>query len=367
MNKTPDGRLLRVAVVFGGRSSEHAISCLSAAAVMSALEAGGFEVVPVGITREGRWVLPTSDRSQLAMQGRTLPEIVDGLEVFLPAAPTHRGLVAMDPTRGAQQLADVDAVFPVLHGPFGEDGTIQGLLEMAGVPYVGAGVLGSAVGMDKEFTKRLLAEAGLPIGPFRVLRTGQHWRDIEVASLGLPLFVKPARAGSSIGVSKVDSLDELDAAVAVAREVDSKVLIEAAVVGREIECGVLEAATAGDAPLASVPAEIRVVSGHDWYDFDAKYLDDACEFDIPAKLPDEVLARVQRMAADVFTTLDCAGLARVDFFVTEDFDVYVNEINTMPGFTPISMFPRMFAESGISYPDLVARLVTTAVATRPRR
>jgi D-alanine-D-alanine ligase len=214
--------------------------------------------------------------------------------------------------------------------------------------------------MDKEFTKKLAAAAGIPVGPYAVLRAGQHLSDEDRERLGLPLFVKPARAGSSFGISKVRSYDDLDGAVATAREVDPKVLIEAAVAGREIECGVLEG-EAGGGPEASVLAEIRVVSDHEFYDFEAKYLDDSCEYDIPAALPERITRAVRELACRTFDALDCAGLARVDFFVTPELDIYLNEINTMPGFTSTSMFPRMWAASGLEYPKLVARLVRTAL------
>jgi D-alanine-D-alanine ligase len=349
-------RKTRVAVVFGGRSPEHAISCVSAGSILAALDPDEFEVVPIGITREGGWVLADADTASLAIQGRQLPEITDGSGESVVLAP--------DPTAraggGVRALADVDVVFPVLHGAYGEDGTIQGLFEMAGIPYVGAGVFASAAGMDKEFTKKLAAAEGIPIGPYVVLRAGQSLTEADREKLGLPVFVKPSRAGSSIGISKVSDWADLDGAIATARRVDPKVLIEAGIVGREVECGVLEGEYGG-APEASVPAEIRVLSGHDFYDFEAKYLDDVCEFDIPASLPPAVAETVQEYARRTFTALDCAGLARVDFFVTPDLDVYLNEINTMPGFTTISMFPRMWAASGLEYPKLVSRLVRTAI------
>jgi D-alanine-D-alanine ligase len=348
-----------VAVVFGGRSSEHAISCVSAGSILNALDPDEFEVVPVGITREGRWVLATGDPGSLTIAGRRLPEITDGSgsAVVLAPDPTARVVAAPE---GIRALSDVDVVFPVLHGSYGEDGTIQGLFEMAGLPYVGAGVFASAAGMDKEFTKKLAAAAGIPVGGYAVLRAGQSLREEDRNRLGLPVFVKPSRAGSSIGITKVHDWADLDAAVAAAREIDPKVLVEAAVVGREIECGVLEGEYGG-APEASVPAEIRVLRDHEFYDFEAKYLDDVCEFDIPADLPDEVTEQVRDYACRTFTALDCAGLARVDFFLTPDLKVYLNEINTMPGFTPISMFPRMWAASGLEYPKLVSRLVRTAL------
>jgi D-alanine-D-alanine ligase len=214
--------------------------------------------------------------------------------------------------------------------------------------------------MDKEFTKKLAQAAGIPVGPYAVLRAGQHLSPADRDRLGLPLFVKPSRAGSSFGISKVSTYEELESAIATARAIDPKVIIEAAVIGREIECGVIEG-EAGGPPEASACAEIRIVSGHDFYDFEAKYLDDSCEYDIPADLPERVTRRVQELACATFEALDCAGLARVDFFVTPELDVYLNEINTMPGFTSTSMFPRMWAASGLEYPKLVARLVRTAL------
>ncbi len=271
----------------------------------------------------------------------------------------------LDPDRAGEVFSRVDVVFPVLHGPFGEDGTIQGLLEMAGVPYVGAGVLASAAGMDKEFTKKLLAADGLPIGDLVVLRPGAATLTAEQRDrLGLPVFVKPARAGSSVGITRVTDWSALDRAIAVAREHDPKVLVEAAVPGREVEVGVLE--YPDGRVLASVPAEIRIVGGGgvspEFYDFEAKYLDDVCEFDIPAKLDDEVTERVRELAVAAFRALDGQGLARVDFFVGPAGELTVNEVNTMPGFTPISMYPRAWAVTGVDYPTLLTTLVETALA-----
>lgn len=351
----------RVAVVFGGRSSEHAISCVSAGSVLAALDRDQFEPVAVGITPQGRWVLGPTDPTALQIHERTLPEIKDGAPVILAGDPTSRGLVVVEPGQGVQALADVDVVFPVLHGAFGEDGTIQGLLEMAGLPYVGAGVFASAAAMDKEFTKKLLAAEGLPVGDYAVLRRGEKLSIEDRERLGLPVFVKPARAGSSIGISKVTDWADLDDAIATAREIDPKVLVEAAVLGREVECGVLEGENFAP-PDASLPAEIRMLAGTDWYDFEAKYLDDACEFDVPADLPADVTAELRAMAGKAFTALDCAGLARVDFFVRPDNSLVINEVNTMPGFTPISMFPRMWEATGVAYPDLLTRLIRTAQA-----
>ncbi len=348
--------------MFGGRSNEHAISCLSAGSVLAALDPDEYEIVPVGITREGRWVLTDGDPSALTLgAARDLPEITEasGLGVVLPGDPTARGLVVLDPAEGACALGDVDVVFPVLHGAYGEDGTIQGLLEMAGIPYVGSNVFASAAAMDKEFTKKLADAAGIPVGGYAFLRAGQSLSAADQERLGLPVFVKPARGGSSFGISRITDWARLDAAMATARAVDPKVIVEAAVFGREIECGVLEGEYGG-APEASSLAEVRVGSGHDFYDFEAKYLDNSCEYDIPAALPPEVTARIQSLACATFTALDCAGLARVDFFVTAELDIYLNEINTMPGFTAMSMFPRMWAATGLEYPKLVSRLIRTA-------
>ncbi|HVQ90628.1 MAG TPA: D-alanine--D-alanine ligase family protein [Mycobacteriales bacterium] len=354
------GRRVRVAVIFGGRSTEHAISCVSAGSVLGALDREQYEVIPVGITPKGGWVLPGGDPEALQITGRALPHVDSGTAVVLPADPTAGGLVVVEPGEGARVLDSVDVVFPLLHGAYGEDGTIQGLLEMAGVPYVGSGVLASAVAMDKEFAKKLLRADGLPVGDYAVLRPGQAPSEVDLSRLGMPVFVKPARAGSSVGITKVSSPDGLGAAIAGARNVDPKVLIEAAVPGREIECGVLEG-LAGGPPEASVPAEIRLVRGHDWYDFEAKYLDDACEFDVPADLPAGLTDRIRELACRVFTALDCAGLARVDFFVTPDGEPVVNEVNTMPGFTSISMFPKVWAATGLDYPSLLDRLIRTAI------
>ncbi|MFY1695203.1 D-alanine--D-alanine ligase family protein [Solwaraspora sp. WMMA2101] len=356
-------RKTRVAIVFGGRSTEHAISCVSAGSILAALDTDEYEIVPVGITRAGRWVLTTGDGSQLAITDRQLPEITDrsGAAVVLPADPTGNGIMVLDPADGpAVALAGVDVVFPALHGAYGEDGTIQGLLEMAGIPYVGAGVFASAAAMDKEFTKKLATVEGIPTGPYAVLRAGVSLSDADKERLGLPVFVKPSRAGSSYGITKVSDWADLDAAVATAREIDPKVLVEAAIVGREVECGVIEG-EAGGGPEASLLAEVRVVTDHEFYDFEAKYLDNSCEYDIPAALPADVTRQVQEYACRTFTALDCAGLARVDFFVTDDNQIYLNEINTMPGFTPTSMFPRMWSAAGLEYPKLVDRLIRTAL------
>ncbi len=363
---------VRVAVVFGGRSAEHAISCVSAGEVIAALDPDRYDVVKVGITPEGRWVLADPDQ-RLTIEDGKLPEVTGGTAVSLVGDPAGRGLAVLEPGAAiGPALTGVDVVFPVLHGAYGEDGTIQGLLEMAGLPYVGSGVFASAASMDKEFTKKLLAAAGLPQGDHVVLRdaTGAISADPALLDdaarerLGLPVFVKPSRAGSSIGITKVTDWAQFPEAVATAAAVDPKVLVEAAVPGREIECGVL-AGVGGGLPEASLPAEIRLRAGVDWYDFAAKYLDDAAEVDVPAVLDPEQTAAVQEASRRAYQALDCQGLARVDFFLGTGPDgrdrLVINEVNTMPGFTPISMFPRMWAATGVSYPELVDRLVRTAL------
>lgn len=355
-----------MAVVFGGRSNEHAISCVSAGSILRNLDPQRFDVVAIGITPQGSWVLTDGDPEALAITNRQLPEVGlhSGTLLLLAADPHWGGQLMSLPPGAGEVLASVDVVFPVLHGPYGEDGTIQGLLELAGVPYVGAGVLASAVGMDKEFTKKLLAADGLPIGPHAVLRPSRPTLDLdECQRLGLPAYVKPARGGSSIGVSRVSSWDELPGAVAEARRYDPKVIVEAAIDGRELECGVLE--FPDGTVQASTLGEIRVtgVRGREdaFYDFATKYLDDAAELDVPAKVDDDIADAVRQLAIRAFSAIDCQGLARVDFFLTDDGPV-INEINTMPGFTTISMYPRMWAASGIDYPTLLATMVETALA-----
>jgi len=362
------GRRPRVAVVFGGRSTEHAVSCVSAGSVLAAIDRDRYDVVPVGISREGRWVLAGDEPDKLAITGGELPEVPsDGAPVVLSGDPTHRGLAVHEPGQVPRELGEVDVVLPLLHGPYGEDGTIQGLLELAGVPYVGSGVFASAAAMDKGHMKALLQGAGLPVGPYAVV-TPRAWATDKaavretVAALGYPVFVKPARAGSSVGITKVHGPDELDDAVEVARSHDPRVVVEAMLDGREIECGVLEGLD-GSPPEASVPGEVVVGGDHEFYDFAAKYLpDEGTDLVIPADLPQDVVAEVQALAAQAFDALGCEGLARVDFFVTRAGRVVVNEVNTMPGFTPVSMFPLLWAATGIDYPALVDRLVQTALA-----
>jgi D-alanine-D-alanine ligase len=360
------GQRIRVAVVFGGRSSEHAISCVSAGSVLRALDPQRYEVVSVGVTPDGRWVLEADDPERLQITDGKLPA-VDGTRtsIVLAADPTRPDLEVHEAGDVPRSLGTVDVVFPVLHGPFGEDGTIQGLLEMAGVPYVGSGVLASAAAMDKGAMKTMFAQAGLEQAPYVVI-TDRGWRRgraaalEQVAALGMPVFVKPARAGSSLGITKVKRVDDLEAAIEEARRHDPRVVVEASVEGaREIECGVLVDAE-GD-PQASVCAEIVVTGEHEFYDFEAKYLDDAADLVVPADLPADVADRVRELALRAFDALGCEGLARCDFFLDRDGRVLINEVNTMPGFTSISMFPRVWAESGVAYPELVDRLVADAL------
>jgi D-alanine-D-alanine ligase len=347
----------RLAVIFGGRSTEHSISCISAGSVLGAMDRDRYDVVAIGIAPDGRWVLAGDDPAALEAHGRDLPSVDadTGAAVALAGDPSVKGLLVLEPGEVPRALSGVDVVFPLLHGPYGEDGTIQGLLELAGVPYVGSGVLASAVCMDKEYMKLVLGARGLPVGPYAVVRRGE---EPAVEGLEYPLFVKPARGGSSIGISKVTSPDGLREALDVAWADDPKAVVEQGIAGRELECAVIQGRDGGP-PEASLPAEVRVAG--DWYDFEAKYLDDATEFDIPAKVGDEMTARVRDLACRAFTATGCAGLARVDFFLTPGGEIVVNEVNTMPGFTPQSMYPRMWAASGVTYPELVDRLVSLAV------
>ena len=357
----------RVAVIFGGRSSEHAVSCSTAASVLTAIDRDRYDVVPIGITVDGKWVLESATAEQLALTAQQVPHVDDtATAVALSTDPHRRQIVEVEPDGASRALGQVDVVFPLLHGPWGEDGTIQGLFEMAGIRYVGSGVLASAVGMDKQYMKVVLAAAGLPVTPYVVIKPREWETDPAtareaVAALGQPVFVKPARAGSSLGITKVDDRDALDAAVEHARTFDPKVLVEAAALrSREVECGLLQ--RLDGTVEASVVAEITDYGDHEFYDFSAKYLGEAgVTLEVPAKLRPEVTERVQSLAVAAFTALDCEGLARADFFVGADGTVTVNEINTMPGFTPTSMYPRMWAESGVAYSELVDRLIALAL------
>lgn len=356
-----------VVLLFGGRSSEHTISCATASGVLSAIDRSKYDVIPVGITREGAYTLQPDDAALFAMNPSAMPSVPDnGTRVQWPTSAVTREMTYTDATGQSHSLGEVDVVFPILHGPFGEDGTVQGLLELVGLPYVGNGVLASALGMDKHFTKTALEAAGVSVAPW-ITVTPAAWsgdRDLwygRAVSLGLPLFVKPARAGSSVGVTKVTSLDELDAALQVAWAEDSKALIESAVVGREVECGVLSGRD-GAPTRVSVAGEI-IMHGRDFYDFDAKYIDpDAAELVCPAQLESGELAEMQRVAARAFEAIGGFGLARVDFFFTGD-EFIVNELNTMPGFTPISMYPKCWQASGVGYTELIDELIQLGLTT----
>ena len=361
----------RVAVVFGGRSSEHAISCVTAANVLQAIDRDKYDVVPIGISTSGHWVLESGDPERLSITDGKLPEVdVTALPVLFGA---NRELVVSEPGQVPSTLGEVDVVFPLLHGPWGEDGTIQGLLEMSDIRYVGSGVLASAVGMDKHYMKVVFAAAGLEVTPYVVIRDRDWTRDPAacrqaVDALGYPVFVKPCRGGSSLGISKVSTLAELDDAIAEARAHDPKVIVEASAKSpREIEVGVLGGLNGAPAEV-SVCGEIAVSGGgHDFYDFETKYLPEGEEYtalSVPADLPEEIAADIRAKALTAFDAIEGEGLARVDFFLDADGRVIINEINTMPGFTPTSMFPRLWAATGVDYPALVDRLLTLAT-TRP--
>jgi D-alanine-D-alanine ligase len=366
---------IRLAVLYGGRSAEHQVSVVSARSVMEALDPDRFEVVPVAITRQGAWLLPERSPLELTAPDGTLPEVEPaGTEVALrpeqrAASGGSGGLMAGPPEKSSGAgIGQVDVVFPILHGPFGEDGTVQGLFELADLPYVGSGVLASALAMDKAMAKVVLAQAGLPQAPYLTVAE-RAWRAdparvaAEVAGrLHYPVFTKPARLGSSIGISKVKTPDELAAGLEAAFAHDAKALVEQGIAARELECGVL----GNDAPEASVVGE--VIPGREFYDFEAKYLDESLKLEIPAQVPDAVSDRVRELSLRAFGALDCEGFARVDFFYEEATGrVLLNEVNTIPGFTPKSMFPMLWAASGLAYRELVARLVDLAVERHAAR
>lgn len=362
-------RRIRVGVVFGGRSAEHDVSLRSAETVMDALQSAGYEIVPIGVTREGRWL--TSGDPMRALQAssplysldsgeqRGRGQVVGAVEELALEAVRSRSPSAV-PENG--WAGDLDVIFPVLHGPMGEDGTVQGLFELAGIPYVGAGVMSSSVAMDKSISKLLFMQAGIPQTSWLSLLRHQWQADPERITsdieeqLGYPCFVKPANLGSSVGVSKVHGPDELEAAIAEAGRHDRKILVERAVEARELEVSVL----GNDEPVASVVGE--VLPGHEFYDYEAKYVDDSSELEIPAKIPEETADEVRDIAVRAFQVLDCSGMARVDFFLCRATGrVYLNELNTIPGFTAISMYPKLWEASGLPLPELVARLVELAV------
>lgn len=337
---------------------------------MKAIDHGAYDVLPIGITKQGEWVLVDEDQEALALRAGHLPEVADtGNSVLVPLGTSRRGLTVHNVGHPPRVLGEVDVVFPLLHGPFGEDGTIQGLLDLADIRYVGSGVLASAAMMDKHYMKVVFAGHGLPVGPYVVITDKEWQRDPAasmdaVASLGWPVFVKPARAGSSMGISKVSAPEKLRAAIEHARLHDPKVVVEAAIPGREIECGVLEGRR-GDPPRTSRVGEIVVTKGHDFYDFEAKYLaEDDVRLSCPADVPAEIEERIRTLSAKAFDAAGCEGLARCDFFYTPSGDVVLNEINTMPGFTPYSMYPQMWAATGMSYPDLITELIDLALERR---
>ncbi len=350
-------RKIRVAILFGGQSAEHEVSLQSAKNVIGAIDREKYDVVLIGIDKKGRWYLSEASKFLLDEDRPRLIKLQQsGDSLALAPGENDENLINLS---GDRAIGPIDVVFPVLHGPFGEDGTVQGLLKLANIPFVGADVLGSAVGMDKDVMKRLLRDAGIPIADFIVLKQSRADEiDFEEVKrrLGLPVFVKPANLGSSVGISKVKSENQFHGAVRLAFEYDNKVLIEEFVAGREIECSVL----GNDNPIASVPGEI--VPQHDFYSYEAKYIDEAgAVLEIPARLSDEMTKKVQDYAVKTFQTLCCGGMARVDCFVKDNDDIIVNEINTIPGFTRISMYPKLWEASGISYSELIDRLIQLAI------
>jgi D-alanine-D-alanine ligase len=360
---------IRLGILFGGRSGEHEISLISAASVLKALDPAKYEAVPIGITRDGQWRVGATPHQLAAEPERLLASVLSqGQTVTASADPTGPHLLPVHSGSGPAPDAQVDVIFPVLHGTFGEDGTVQGLMELADIPYVGAGVLGSATGMDKDAMKRLLRDAGLPVVEWMLVLRGewqqdrQAWRRRIVRELAFPLFAKPANLGSSVGISKVHSPRELAAAIELAARYDRKIIVEHGLDAREIECSVL----GNDQPVASVPGE--VVPVNEFYDYEAKYLKEGSELVIPAKLGKRQSREVQQLAVRAFRAIDCAGMARVDFLLERrSGKLYVNEINTIPGFTPISMYPKLWEASGVSYTQLIDRLVSLALERHAER
>jgi D-alanine-D-alanine ligase len=357
------GKKIRLGILFGGRSAEHEVSVQSARNIVDALDKDKYEVVLIGIDKQGQWSLNEGALPLLESGDGDLPSF-EGNDEQRVAFVSESGGAELVRTSDNAHLGAVDVVFPILHGPFGEDGTVQGMLKLFDLPYVGGGVLGSAVGMDKDVMKRLLRDAGILIGDFRCVYA--HTRDrVPFASLsealGVPLFVKPANLGSSVGISKVSDAREYEAALDEAFRYDTKVVVEANIAGREIECAVL----GNESPIASVPGE--VIPRHEFYSYEAKYIDEhGAALEIPADLPFEVAQDVKDLAIETFQVLCCEGMARVDFFLTPDDRLVLNEINTIPGFTRISMFPKLFEASGISYSELIDRLVQLAIERHER-
>ncbi len=346
---------IRVALIFGGKSAEHEVSLQSAKNIIEAIDKKKYEPILIGVDKNGKWLLADSSRFLLNSGNPKLIKLNNETSQNVALVPQSDGRIANLDTHKSDK--SIDVVFPILHGPFGEDGTIHGLLKLANIPFVGASVLGSAVGMDKDVMKRLLREADIPIGKFLALKENDIPVYEEVVKdLSLPFFVKPANMGSSVGVSKVSGQKEFDSAIREAFKYDRKIILEENIAGREIECSVLGNVD----PIASIPGE--VVSSHDFYSYEAKYIDEhGAELIIPAKLSDETTRTVQALAVKSFETLSCAGMARVDFFLREDGQLFVNEINTIPGFTSISMYPKLWEASGISYSDLIDRLISLAL------
>ncbi len=359
---------IRVALIYGGMSGEHSVSCLTAASVMRAVDPDKYEILPIGIRRDGTWVPGVADPVQLEAAGPH-GEVGSSDELILLGTGADKA-IAIDlvgsSTGVLQNLGRVDVAFPLLHGPFGEDGTIQGMLEMAGIPYVGSGVFSSAAAMDKHYMKVVLEAAGVPVAPY-VVATAKRWRTAAAEviaevneNLTYPVFVKPARAGSSLGITKVDGSEDLVSAVEYAQQTDPKVLIEQGVAGREIECAVLGGH--GDEPArASVLGEI-VVEQDSWYDYETKYVQtEGFHMEIPASVEPDVAARMRTMAVEVFDAFECEGMTRVDFFLTDGGDVLVNEHNTIPGFTQFSMYPVLWQETGLPYGELIDELISLAL------
>ncbi len=398
-----------MAVVFGGRGPEHPVSCAGAGTVLASLDRDRYDVIPVGIMPDGRWVLARDEPEKLAIRGRTLPSVADVADLRgtaelaappageagqpgqagPPAAAREPGTELQAAAGGGGPVASVpgalrgvDVVLPVLHGPYGEDGTIQGLLEMAGIPYVGAGVLASAVSMDKEFMKLIFTAHRLPICPYVVVRerdwqpaaaggaavpvSAERKRVLDaVAELGFPVFVKPARGGSSIGTSRATDPATLVEAIETAREYDPKVIVEKMIEGSEIECAVLEGPDGGP-PDVSMPGQLVIHGAEGFYDFETKYLDPSGSMAIPPPIPAEHIEEIRRLAAAAFEAVSCEGFARVDFFYTRDATILVNEINTIPGMTGSSYFPKMWEASGLPMPQLLDRMISTALRSRRR-
>ena len=357
---TPPMARLRIGIAFGGRSAEHEISLLSARNIIEALDTSRYEPVLIGIDRSGRWFLNEGSMQLLEESSAERIRLQDSMSeiALLSTGPTSR----LIHTSG-EPVGKIDVLFPVLHGPYGEDGTIQGLAKLADIPCVGAGVLGSAVGMDKDVMKRLLRDGGIPISPFRIFTTTGSAPEYDeiAAELGTGLFVKPANLGSSVGISRVRSAEQLKPAVDLAFEYDTKVIVESEISGREIECGIL----GNEAPIASLPGEVRAADG--FYSYAAKYIDEnGAELFVPADLTESECRTVQKTSIRAFEVLCCAGMARVDGFLTADGNFVLNEINTIPGFTRISMYPKLFEASGIDYSELVDRLVSLAIERHRR-